>query len=60
MPDSDLILKKAEELVREVRRLLDSPADRAALRHSLGGPAGRRHPGGAPDRHPAPARPAAR
>ena len=38
MPDSDPILKKAEELVREVRRLLDSPADRAALRHSLGRP----------------------
>lgn len=38
MPDNDPILKKAEELVREVRQLLDSPADRAALRHSLGRP----------------------
>ena len=36
VPDSDLIMKKAEELVREVRQLLGSPADRAALRHSLG------------------------
>lgn len=36
MPDNDLILKNADELVREVRRLLDTPADRAALRHSLG------------------------
>ena len=38
MPDSDPILTKADELVREVRQLLHSPADRAALRHSLGRP----------------------
>jgi len=38
VPDNDLILKNAGELVREVRQLLDSPADRAALRHSLGRP----------------------
>lgn len=37
MPDNDLILRKADELVREVRQLVAAkPADRAALRHSLG------------------------
>ena len=37
VPDDDLILKNAEELVREVRKLTRPiPADRSALRHSLG------------------------
>jgi CRISPR system Cascade subunit CasB len=37
VPDDDLILKKADGLVRDVRRLIAaSPADRSALRHSLG------------------------
>lgn len=37
MADSDLILRKADELVRDVRQMVnDKPADRAALRHSLG------------------------
>jgi CRISPR system Cascade subunit CasB len=35
--DDDPILKRADELVREVRQLTkNNPADRAALRHSLG------------------------
>jgi CRISPR system Cascade subunit CasB len=36
MPDDNRIMKNADELVREVRRLIANPADRAALRHSLG------------------------
>jgi len=37
VPDSDPILQKAHELVRDVRQLIAaSPAARAALRHSLG------------------------
>jgi CRISPR system Cascade subunit CasB len=36
LPDDDLIMRKADELVRDVRRLIANPADRAALRHSLG------------------------
>lgn len=37
MLSDDVILKNAEELVREVRKLIAAnPADRAALRHSLG------------------------
>jgi len=35
VPD-DPILESADGLVREVRRLIASPAERAALRHSLG------------------------
>jgi CRISPR system Cascade subunit CasB len=36
VPDNDPILQKADELVRSVRQLIANPADRAALRHSLG------------------------
>ena len=37
MHDNDLLMEKADELVREVRQLAAAkPADRAALRHSLG------------------------
>jgi CRISPR system Cascade subunit CasB len=37
VPDDDLIMKNADELVRDVRKLIAAnPADRSALRHSLG------------------------
>jgi CRISPR system Cascade subunit CasB len=36
VPDDDTIMKNADQLVRAVRQVIANPADKAALRHSLG------------------------